>query len=77
MQNDKKIEENKEVGNAVLKEVGKPENFLFCRAMNVFDDRYRVNIYTRSVKNENLETLRISQSYFVRYAEGNLKILNF
>lgn len=77
MQNDKKIKENKEVGEAVLKEVGKPEHYLFCKAMNVFDDRYRVNIYTRSFKEENLESLRISQSYFVRYTKGNLKILNF
>ena len=79
MQNDKAIPESKEVCDAVLDEVGKPDNYLFCRAMNVFDDRYRVNIYTRVWRGEdkNLEGMSISQSYFVKYSDkGTLTIVS-
>ena len=79
MQNDKAIPECKEVCDAVLDEVGKPDNYLFCRAMNVFDDRYRVNIYTRVWRGEdkNLEGMSISQSYFVKYSDkGTLTIVS-
>lgn len=79
MQNDKAIPESKEVCEKVLKKVGKPDNFYMCKAMNVFDDKYRVNVYTTVMRGENndLEGLSISRSYFVRYSDkGVLTIVS-
>ena len=79
MQNDKAIPESKEVCDAVIEKVGKPDNDLFCKAMNVFDDRYRVNVYTRVWRGEDkdLEGMSISQSYFVKYSDkGVLTIVS-
>jgi len=78
MQNDKAIPENKDVCRAVLERFGKPDNYLFCKAMNVFDDRYRVNIYTRVYRGEDkLESMSISKSYFVKYSDkGTLTVVS-
>lgn len=75
MQNDKKIPENNDVCTKVIDEVGKPEHYLMCKAMNVFDDKYRVNIYTKRWV-DNIEGMSISQSYFVRYNKDGLHILS-
>lgn len=79
MQNDRALTESKEVCDAVINKVGKPDGYLFCKAMNVFDDRYRVNIYTRVWRGEDkdLEGMSISQSYFVKYSDkGDLTIVS-
>lgn len=80
MQNDRALTESKEVCDAVLNKVGKPDSYLFCKAMNVFDDRYRVNIYTRVYRDSGsdiLESMSISHSYFVKYSDkGDLTILS-
>ena len=47
MQNDKKIENNSEVCNKIFDYVDKPDNYLMCKAMNVYDDRYRVNVFVK------------------------------
>lgn len=75
MQNDKKIPENNDVCMKVLDKVGKPEHYLMCKAMNVFDDKYRVNIYTKRWVDD-IEGKSISQSYFVRYNKDGLQILS-
>jgi hypothetical protein len=76
MQNDKAMKENPAVCLELLNKVGKPDNFLLCKAMNVFDDKYRVNIYTRRMV-EGIEGVSISKSYFVKYSEkGTLTILS-
>lgn len=75
MQNDKKIPENNDVCMKVLEKVGKPEHYLMCKAMNVFDDKYRVNIYTKRWVDD-IEGRSISKSYFVRYNKDGLHILS-
>jgi hypothetical protein len=75
MQNDKKIPENKDVCNKVLERVGKPEHFLMCKAMNVYDNKYRVNIYTKRWI-DGIEGRSISQSYFVRLDDSKITILS-
>jgi len=75
MQNDKKVPENKDVCNKILDKVGKPDNFLMCRAMNVFDDKYRVNIYTKRYV-EGIEGRTIQHSYFCSYNSGNINIIS-
>jgi hypothetical protein len=75
MQNDRKLSENETVCVKVLDKIGKPENYLMCKAMNVFEDRYRVNIYTKRWVDD-IEGRSISQSYFVRYNKDGLHILS-
>ena len=75
MQNDKAIKENPYVCKAVLDKVGTPSGYLFSKALNVYDNKYRVNIYTRRMVND-LEGISISQSYFVRLDGDNVRILS-
>lgn len=75
MQNDKKVPENDSVCVKVLEKVGKPKNYIMCRAMNIYDDKYRVNIYTKRWVDD-IEGKSISQSYFVKYDKDGLKILS-
>ena len=77
MQNDKKIENNPEVCEKILEMVGKPDNYLMCKALNVYEDRYRVNIYVQ----EPIEELTghkqyIDKSYFCRYNGTELTIVS-
>lgn len=53
--------------------VDKPKNYLFCKSMNVFDNKYRVNVYSKRYVNE-IEGQYISNSYFVRYNEENMTL---
>lgn len=75
MQNDAKIIDNPDVCNLVIKEKGKPEGYLMCKALNVFDNKYRVNIYTKRFI-DGIEGRSISQSYFVSYTKDNIKFLS-
>jgi len=78
MQNDKAIEENAYVSKQVLEQVGTPSGYLFSKALNVYDNKYRVNVYTRVMRGENkdLEGMSISQSYFVRLDDNTVTILS-
>lgn len=60
----------------LFQQVEKPSNFKMCRAINVYDNKYRINVYTHEVIND-IESQRISQSYFAKLAgEGtSLEIL--
>lgn len=75
MQNDAKIIENPDVCNLVIKEKGKPEGYLMCKAMNVFDNKYRVNIYSKRLV-DGIEGKTISQTYFVSYTKDKIKFLS-
>ena len=50
----------------IFKYVEKPKDYLFCNSINVFDDRWRVNIYSRRYV-EGIEGKYISNSYFVKF----------
>ena len=75
MQNDKAIKENAYVSKQVLEQVGTPSGYLFSKAMNVYDNKYRVNIYTKVQRNE-MDSMSISQSYFVRLDDSTVTILS-
>jgi hypothetical protein len=63
--------------DVIFNHTEKPENYLRCKSMNVFNDRWRVNIYsTRYV--EGIEGKCISKSYFVTFnsKSGQLSILS-
>ena len=77
MQNDKAINENPYVCKQVLEMVGKPDNFHMCKGMNVYDDRYRVNIYVREdVEDLTGHKLYIKDSYFCRLDNDKVTILS-
>jgi len=46
-------------------QVEKPKNLETCKAINVYDNKYRVNVYTRSYDEFwDIDKVRITQSYF-------------
>ena len=51
----------------LFQQIEKPSNFKMCRAFNVYDNKYRINVYTHEVIND-IESQRISQSYFAKLA---------
>lgn len=75
MQNDKAIKENAYVSKQVLEQVGTPSGYLFSKALNVYDNKYRVNVYTKVQRNE-MDSMSISQSYFVRLDDSTVTILS-
>lgn len=56
--------------------VEKPSDYLMCKSMNVYDDRWRVNVYSKRIV-DGIEGKYISQSYFTSFdnSTGKLKIL--
>jgi hypothetical protein len=63
-----------EIESLLFKQVEKPKNFLMLKIINVFDNRYRINIYTE-VEEHNLIKRKIAQSYFCHYSPGKLSII--
>jgi len=61
------------VEDAVLKIMGKPKNFYQIKALNVYDNRWRVDIWTSYVPKNSmtgLDSYKISYSYFC-HVQGN------
>ena len=77
MQNDKAIKENPYVCKEVLDQVGKPDNYFMCKGLNVYDNRYRVNIYVREdIEDLTGHKLYIKDSYFCKLDGDNVTILS-
>jgi hypothetical protein len=56
-----------DVCDLLWKQIDKPSNLEMCKAINVYDNRYRINIYTRKYDQEfDIERVRITQSYFAQ-----------
>jgi hypothetical protein len=59
----------------LFRQVEKPEHYMMCKAMNVYDNKYRINVYTKH-EEDGLFKQRISNSYFTKLNEaGSLEIL--
>ena len=77
MQNDRPIEENPYVCKEILEQIGKPNHYLMCKAMNVYDNRYRVNIYVKeSVEDLTGHKQYIHSSYFCKLDKDKVTILS-
>jgi len=63
-----------EIEHLLYKQVSKPKNHLITKIINVYDDRYRINVYIQ-LEEDGLIKKRIAQSYFCHYSPGKLKIL--
>lgn len=62
--------------DVIFSYVEKPQDYLMCKSMNVYDDRWRVNIYSKRMVN-GIEGKYISKSYFTSFdtSNGQLKII--
>lgn len=58
----------------MFKQVEKPDNFLMTKIINVYDNRYRINVYIE-FEEDNLTKKRIASSYFCHHNPGSLKII--
>ena len=63
-----------EIEHLLFKQVEKPNRYLMTRIINVFENRYRINIYVQ-IEEDNLIKKRISSSYFCHYSPGKLTII--
>ena len=77
MENDKISKENPYVCKEVLDQVGKPDDYFMCKGLNVFDDKYRVNIYVREdVPDLTVDRTYIKDSYFCKLEDDKVTILS-
>lgn len=63
-----------EIENLLFKQVEKPKHHLMTKAINVYDNRLRINVYIQ-IEEDNLIKKRIAASYFCHYSPGNLTII--
>ena len=64
-----------EIESLLFKQVSRPKDYLMTRIINVFDNRYRINIYCEQ-EEDNLTKKRICASYFCHYSKNNLDIIH-
>ena len=63
-----------EIEKLLFQQVEKPKNHLMTKIMNLWDNRYRVNVYVELFE-DNLVKKRIHSSYFCHYNPGKLTII--
>jgi hypothetical protein len=63
-----------EIESLFFKQVEKPKNYLMIKIINLWENRYRINIYTEKEEN-NLIKRKIYASYFCHYSPGVLTII--
>ena len=56
--------------DVIFSHVEKPNDYLYCKSVNLFEDRWRVNVYSKRYV-EGIEGKYISQSYFIHFNKGN------
>ena len=63
-----------ELETLLFKQVDKPEHHLMTKAINVFHDYYRINVYTQSEEGGYLKK-KITQSYMTTFRDNILTII--
>ena len=63
-----------EIESLLFKIVEKPKNHLMTKVINLWDNRYRINVYIE-IFEDNLTKRKIHSSYFCHYNPGQLKIM--
>ena len=63
--------------DVIFNHVEKPKDYLMCKSINVYEDRWRVNVYSKRYV-EGIEGKYISNSYFVHFnpANGNMEFVS-
>jgi hypothetical protein len=64
-----------EIESLLFKQVGKPDHHFMTKIFNVWENRYRINVYIE-FEEDQLTKKRIHSSYFCHYTPGNLKIVD-
>lgn len=70
MTNDLQIE------RLLFQQIQKPKNYTMMRAINVFGNYYRVNLYTETEENGLIKKRIGDNSYFCRLENNQLDIIN-
>ena len=64
-----------EIESLLFKQVEKPKNHLMTKIINVWENRYRINVYTEIFDTTiQLTKRKIYASYFCHYSPGKLEI---
>jgi hypothetical protein len=63
--------------DVIFNHTDKPDDYIYCRSINIYDDRWRVNIYSKRLV-DGIEGKYISKSFFTHFNKenGNLKIVS-
>lgn len=70
------IEVDGHVCDLLLNKIGRPKGLVMCRAINLYDNRYRINVYTKTMVSD-IESKKISYSCFAKLDDqNNLHIVN-
>jgi hypothetical protein len=64
-----------EIESLLFKQVGKPKRHLMTKIINVWENRYRINVYVE-IEEDNLTKRKIHSSYFCHYVPGKLTIVD-
>lgn len=62
------IETDGLVCDLLIQRIGRPKDLIMCRAANLWDNRYRINVYTKHIVDSDtgLEGRKISYSCFAK-----------
>lgn len=63
-----------EIENLLFEQVEKPKNHFMTKIINVWENRYRINVYTE-ITEDALTKRKIHASYFCHYHPGKLTII--
>lgn len=63
------------IENMLFKQVSKPQNHLMTKVIKLWDNRYRINVYTET-NEDNLVKRKISSSYFCHLNDDKLVIVS-
>lgn len=63
-----------EIESLLFKQVEKPKHHLMTKIVNVWENRYRINVYIE-IEEDNLIKRKIHNSYFCHYHPGKLTII--
>ena len=64
-----------EIESLLFKQVARPKHHLMTKITNLWENRYRINVYIE-IEEDNLIKRRIHSSYFCHYKPGNLTIIH-
>jgi len=63
-----------EIEKLLFEQVDKPKNYLMTKAIKLWDNRYRINIYVE-FEEDKLIKRKIISSYFCHYSTNKLTII--
>ena len=69
------IETDGLVCDLLMRHIGRPKDLIMCRAINLWDNRYRINVYTKH-EVHGIESKRISYSCFAKLDNTDLTIIS-